>query len=69
MESLELGTSFCLKYIGTFGTFCRWFSQRSVSGEYDLKHLGKGVVLNHASLLFSHSVERGLCLKFQVPGV
>ena len=28
-------------------------------GEYDLKHLGKGAVLNHASLLFSHSVERG----------
>lgn len=31
----------------------------SVGCEYDLKHLAKGVVLNHASLLFSHSVERG----------
>jgi len=31
----------------------------SVGCEYDLKHLGKGAVLNHASLLFSHSVERG----------
>lgn len=30
-----------------------------VGCEYDLKHLAKGVVLNHASLLFSHSVERG----------
>ena len=43
----------------------------SVSGEYDLKHLAKGVVLNHASLLFSHSVERGPSeyLKFQVPRI
>lgn len=34
-------------------------STRSMPGEYDLKHLARGVVVNHASLLFSHSVERG----------
>lgn len=32
---------------------------QSVGCEYDLKHLASGTVVNHASLLFSHSVERG----------
>jgi len=31
----------------------------SVGCEYDLKHLGNGAVVNHSSLLFSHSVEKG----------
>jgi len=31
----------------------------SVGCEYDLKHLGNNSVVNHSSLLFSHSVEKG----------
>ncbi|CAJ1370487.1 unnamed protein product [Effrenium voratum] len=31
----------------------------SVGCEYDLKHIESGTVVNHASLLFSHSVEKG----------